>query len=335
MLYGNFVIQGFNNNECFDPNARDNCCAPFIALRNALKNEDIEINTSDLNKNKKVSFEIHIDKQKEELSNIPTFLFLWETSNVRPRNAGVDKKSFIKIFTWDDSLVMNEKYSKFYLPITEQVKLVNKSFKDRVGFCCALSSNKAPEIRHEKDLYSERIKIYKWFEKNASNDFDLYGSGWDKPLKEGIYQNQLILKIFTKLGIKKNNFLKIYKGFARSKLDVLKNYKYSICYENVYGLDGYVTEKIFDSMLAGYIPIYWGAKNISSYVPKKCFIDRREFNNNRELYDFLKSIDQQDYEKYQNSIKNFFDIGGFEKYSSKYFAKQISTDIIDHLKTVS
>jgi hypothetical protein len=329
MLYGNFVIQGFNNNECFDPNARDNCCAAFIALRNALINENIEINTRDLNKNKKISFEIHIDKQEEELSNIPTFLFLWETSNVWPRNAKVDKKKYNQVYSWDDSLVSSEKYKKFYLPVTNNLISDFPQFHERQGFCCAISGNKVPQKHYKKDLYSERIKLYRWFEQNAPKNFSLFGPGWDRPSFERIFHNKILIKIIQKLNIKSKNYKKTYKGFADSKSSVLQKFKFSVCFENVYGLNGYITEKIFDSMFAGCIPIYWGAENITSYIPEECFIDRRNFNNTQSLYKYLKSLDENAYIDYQTSINNYLNLDKFHKFSNKYFAENISSDIIE------
>lgn len=44
------------------------------------------------------------------------------------------------------------------------------------------------------------------------------------------------------------------------KVDYLKNFKFNLCPENS-DSRGYVTEKIFDSFLAGCIPIYWGSGN--------------------------------------------------------------------------
>lgn len=38
-----------------------------------------------------------------------------------------------------------------------------------------------------------------------------------------------------------------YKGKVQEKQSVLKKTKFSICYENVSDLQGYITEKIFDS----------------------------------------------------------------------------------------
>ena len=45
-----------------------------------------------------------------------------------------------------------------------------------------------------------------------------------------------------------------------NKITYLKNYKFNICPENS-DSNGYVTEKIFQSIQAGCIPVYWGSEN--------------------------------------------------------------------------
>jgi alpha(1,3/1,4) fucosyltransferase len=45
-----------------------------------------------------------------------------------------------------------------------------------------------------------------------------------------------------------------------NKLDYLKQFKFNLCPENS-NSSGYVTEKIFDAISAGCIPIYWGSDN--------------------------------------------------------------------------
>ncbi|MDC3244813.1 glycosyltransferase family 10 [Gammaproteobacteria bacterium] len=335
MLFGNLVIRSFKNNEIFGTNNHNNSTEPFIALRNALKEHSIEINTEDINIGNKVSFEIHIDKQSINTSNIPIFLFLWEPPNVLPENTSIDIEKYKKIYTWDDKLVSIKKYDKFFLPVTRNNISNIPKFHERTGFCCAISINKAPYGKYKKDLYIERLNTYKWFEKNEPNDFHLYGIGWDRPLKKGIFKNIIISKIIAKLDIKAKNFVNTYKGLVDSKAQVLQKYKYSICYENSYGLNGHVTEKIFDSMFAGCIPVYWGAKNISTYIPEECYIDRRNFLNNKSLYEYLKSIDEKTYHDYQKSINDYFKTDRFNKFSIEYFAKQISTDIIENLKIIS
>ena len=46
---------------------------------------------------------------------------------------------------------------------------------------------------------------------------------------------------------------------TQSKIDWLKDYRFNMCGENTLG-EGYVTEKIFDCLIGGCIPVYYGPK---------------------------------------------------------------------------
>lgn len=50
--------------------------------------------------------------------------------------------------------------------------------------------------------------------------------------------------------------------FGDKKNEFLKDYRFNICAENS-NTPGYVTEKIFDAIQAGCIPVYWSEKNLS------------------------------------------------------------------------
>ena len=112
-----------------------------------------------------------------------------------------------------------------------------------------------------------------------------------------------------------------------NKQEVLLRSRFSIVYENIQGLEGYITEKIFDAFVAGNVPIYWGASDIEKYVPKECFIDRRDFNNHKQLYDLLKNMSEDRYIDYQNSIKNFLE-NKSELFSCNKFADDIVSKIM-------
>ena len=156
--------------------------------------------------------------------------------------------------------------------INDVVDFANKKL------CTIIVANK--NSNHKNELYSERQKIINFFEKTDSKDFDFYGFGWDQ------------------------SKFKNYKGSIKSKVDCLKNYKFCICYENL-SMNGYVTEKIFDVFKAGCIPIYLGAPNIEKYIPKECFIDRKDFKTDQDLYDFIKKISKEEYQKYIENIKKY------------------------------
>lgn len=88
----------------------------------------------------------------------------------------------------------------------------------------------------------------------ADYDLDLYGYGWDNLDNLPPWWNWLKPKIKA-----------CCKGTipADGKLDVLRQYKQAICYENT-SLPGYVTEKIVDCLVAGTEPIYLGPKGMTT-----------------------------------------------------------------------
>jgi hypothetical protein len=49
-------------------------------------------------------------------------------------------------------------------------------------------------------------------------------------------------------------------NYNDDKIEYLKQFKFNLCPENSDN-NGYVTEKIFDAIKAGCIPIYWGSEN--------------------------------------------------------------------------
>ena len=58
---------------------------------------------------------------------------------------------------------------------------------------------------------------------------------------------------------------------VKNKIDYLSNYKFSIAMENSDG-DGYLSEKIVDSFLAGTIPIYYGDYILDEFINPKSYI---------------------------------------------------------------
>lgn len=250
--------------------------------------------------------------------NIKMALFLWEGKSVRKDNYSEKLfKKFSTIFTWADDLVNNKKFFKFYLPITDYKSWPNPASVDfkQKKMIANISRNRASSFPGE--LYSERKKSIAFFNDNFKDDFGLFGIGWQKPINR-------LQKYFPFL-IKKYG---CYKGEVKNKIEVLPYYKFAICYENLSGEKGYVTEKIFDCMNAGTVPIYWGAENIEDYVDPEAFIDRRLFRTNEELGNYLKNVNEEKYNNFITAIKSYL---GSEKYNL-FLPENFSKIIINTLK---
>jgi alpha(1,3/1,4) fucosyltransferase len=132
------------------------------------------------------------------------------------------------------------------------------------------------------------------------------------------------VKIFNKIFSTK--FLS-YKGEVDEKKSVFQKYKFAVCYENVRDIPGYITEKIFDCFFSGCIPIYWGANNITDFIPGNCFIDKRNFTEFQCLYDYIKNITKAEYFNYINNIEKFLNSEQANIFRTEYFAKTIIDNI--------
>lgn len=315
-----FYFSDYSGGNIFDSGIRDRSSDPFIYLKNKLLslgyNLEVYSRGDDLPQNtewvlfvnspfkKKRIFQKSNDEVYERClkKNIKTALFLWEGPSVRRDNyiKRVHEK-FPVIFTWNDSLVDNKKFFKFYLPVANYKNFPALPIIDFKNKKLLLNISRNRASSHPRELYSEREKTIAYFSDNLRDNFDLYGMGWNKP-------RNYFEKIFPFL-IKRYSS---YRGEVKNKIDVMPYYKFSLCYENLSGEKGYVTEKIFDCMNFGTVPVYWGAENITDYVDQKAFIERRMFKSNRELANFLINIKENKYNEYINAINKYLNSDKFK-----------------------
>jgi hypothetical protein len=80
-----------------------------------------------------------------------------------------------------------------------------------------------------------------------------------------------------------------------TKLNILKNYQFNICLENT-NFDYYCTEKIWDSISSGCLPIYFGQGNrIYEDFPKDSFLDYAKFDDAHTLFEAIRDMSPQEY----------------------------------------
>ena len=90
-------------------------------------------------------------------------------------------------------------------------------------------------------------------------------------------------------------------GPVENKIEFLSSYKFSIAMENSEG-DGYLSEKIIDSLLSGTIPIYYGDYTLDEYINPNSFILIKNDKNINKKIEYIKEIDNN-IEKYLNILK--------------------------------
>ena len=78
-------------------------------------------------------------------------------------------------------------------------------------------------------------------------------------------------------------------GTKCSKIAVLKQYPFYLAFENSIEED-YVTEKVFEGLEAGVLPVYLGAPNIANFVPRNSIVDASKFQDPDDLAAYLQRL---------------------------------------------
>ena len=95
------------------------------------------------------------------------------------------------------------------------------------------------------------------------------------------------------------SYLNNVGGKVKDKIEFLSSYKFSIAMENSNG-DGYISEKIVESLIAGTIPIYYGSYLIDEYINPRVFILIKGEKDIESKIEYIKKIDRD--EELYNSI---------------------------------
>jgi hypothetical protein len=326
----------YNNNRMFyDPNASigDDLLYPFVYLREYLVSNGHKINTIDMDNIKNFDAVVFLDfptfkntyfRQLVDNNFKNLYLLIFESEVIRPDNWDVkNHQYFKKVFTWNDDLVTENKYIKYYLPNKIPINL-DIDISKKIKLCTMVAGHKFNS--HSLELYTERVKAIHWFEKNHPEDFDLYGIGWDKYCFKDPFSSFNYVKVLAKLLRPR---YPSYKGMIKSKREVLQKYKFAICYENAHDIPGYITEKIFDCFFSGCVPVYWGAPNVTEYIPADTFIDKKKFKTYGELYSYLKNMPDSEYLDYLGAIMDFVKGDMIYPFSAECFAKTLSNELLE------
>ena len=153
------------------------------------------------------------------------------------------------------------------------------------------------------ELYSERIAVMA--ELANFGAVDLYGRGWERWWSRN--------SMWWPYWRNRSTLMSIYKGSCTSKYEVMSCYAFALCFENM-AMKGYVTEKIFDCLYTGTVPIYFGAKNIESLLPEECYIDYRNYASVAEMWRYLQTLSVREIDNTRNAGKDFIESDEYVRY---------------------
>jgi hypothetical protein len=338
----------YNANRMFQDTASeigDDLAYPAVYMARRLRDLGHQVNTLDMAALETFEAAIFFDhptflnsycRQLRRMPGKKLYLFLLENPANRPDNYWRwNHRPFEKVFTWDPGLVDDKKYVKFWLPIKiPEPFAIDRS--DKTKFCITIVSQKYSG--HRTELYSERVRAIRWFEREHPSEFDLFGLNWDRFYFSGkISRLNIFLQRFYKTfpNAPKSNRFPSFRGSVKRKNAVMRNYKFAIAYENA-AFPGYVTEKIFDAFFAGCVPIYVGAPDVTDYIPPETFIDKRNFPDYPSLYRYLKEMSDQEYNKRLDAIESFVRGERIKLFGPENFTQIILEHIVEpHLRVVA
>lgn len=156
-----------------------------------------------------------------------------------------------------------------------------------------------------KELYSKRIEAMAALAKTGS--VDLYGRGWHKWWSRA--------SMWMPYWWHRRTLMSIYKGPCASKYEVMSQYKYTLCFENM-AMSGYITEKIFDCFYSGTIPIYLGATDITDLIAPEAYIDARQFESWADIPPYLAALSPKQYEDLRGAGRDFVKSAAGRRYTN-------------------
>lgn len=210
--------------------------------------------------------------------------------------------------------------------------LLNESLRTR----SAVMINSAKFSSNKSSLYGFRRSLSMAMHK-SDLDYDLIGDNWRMPktkeLRERIWalRKDLLAGYLPSLSEAFSHFFYKYPeyiGRVDNKFNAFSNYKYALIIENE---ADYVSEKLFDAIAAGCVPIYVGPslsryKNLANCVIKfkpsvNLIVDYFRSGDETVFWEKKQFIDNQD--NYMNDLQSF---------SSEFNSMKVARLIFENIK---
>ncbi|TVT38269.1 hypothetical protein FNT36_18900 [Hymenobacter setariae] len=330
----------------------------FAELRRQLAEHGIDLATQDLHPPEQSTLVISLDvvdyfQTYQRRPGQLLYLLLNEPATYYPE---VWKKEnhapFDRTFTWDYTLADGEKYIHHYFAIDldnyppfQEVSEAEFNRRKLLVLMAGMFQFTAPKVGSRSLLYT-RYRTLRWFGQHMPEQFAFYSRGIDPALYRSfrglgvlkrvlprVITNRLVDAVATQ---RRRAVEAINRGPVPplDKLTVIRSYRFVVCYENT-STPGYISEKLFDCLFAGCVPVYLGEPNIKQFVPQDCFIDRRAFSTDAELARFLSQMPYTEYSKYIAAMRQFVQGVERQKFGSESNAQRIANVLMTDLAVLS
>lgn len=293
---------------------RDGTLAPFYRLHSALNEQNIEVHTADCLLENRIKGSVNDYYSLGLLDNYPKLIV---RQDIRLRGFLIMEPPVVAPKLYRALPKLTRHFERIYLHNTVgdgySLKGVDQSrlhklywpqpYKDilepywsntnRQNRIVVINGNHIPRS-FKRELYSKRIEAMSALA--PLGVVDLYGVGWQKWWS---YRS-----MWPPYWRHRKALISIYQGTCASKYEVLSRYRFSLCFENM-TMQGYLTEKLFDCLYAGTVPIYLGAPDISDLVPFDAYIDCRQFASWEEMWDTVSKMPESQIQAIREAGRDF------------------------------
>ena len=328
MRYATLVVDRLRANAPFRSDGR--FPLPWRQLRDRFAVEGVELNTRDVNADREVEFELHLDAQRR-VDHPLSYAYLHEDPLARPANGDlVELARYRKLFTSNEELVDGDHVIALDTPSDLTSREV-PDFKQRDLFCVLVATNELQPRPHPRSLRDKRLEAIRFFEAQAPDRFALFGAGWDIPAPmPGVLGrlNQQLNAWHRRLRPDAPAAFPSWRGAVDHEHEVLDRARFAICYEDARGAPGHMSGKIFDCLASGCVPIYIGSAHARPPIPEDCFIDGDQFGTPSEMLAFIERVDAGHFAMYQQGIREFLAGPDARRFTDAHWIETLVTRIL-------
>jgi hypothetical protein len=179
---------------------------------------------------------------------------------------------------------------------------------NRTIICVATAKARGhPEVvRRAKGVDLSRIRYELALAGHLSGRLDIYGRGWPVGVSRGESR---------------------WGDWPIDKYKILQEYHFNLCFENCL-VPYYCSEKIWQSIYCGCLPIYYGQETIYEDFPPDSFLDYAKLGEPDALFDAVSRVTTREFEeryaKCLRVLEKAFPIGdGAREHAARYAGLQI------------
>lgn len=281
-----------------------------------------------------VYMNVHRSFRNKYLRNIPLerrVLVLWEPEAVRPENFHPNEVSkFGLILSPSKKWITGQRVNYFNWPQQPQ-RPDYPEWESRRKKFIAIWGNKfsfSPDA-----LYYLRRQVAR----NSDDYLELYGRDWDSKLRifflafrsflqaRGRVPNWGVADLLTLFKTPKN-----YLGELLHKEDTMKTYQFSLVIENS---RGYVSEKLFETLSLGLIPVYVGPRLAEFGIPDSIAVTAEpNLPSISRACNELLHANAGDLKNLRDSAQKFLNSKDFKEYENIRVLSKLALDIDHYLK---